>query len=196
MGLIDQHGMVAVFVLILLEYACFPLPSEVVLPFSGAVAAAKHTGFLPAFLLSVLAGAIGASICYAIGRFGGGTLLGWLGRKLPNMQEGLEASRQKHQNAMYVSVCVGRLVPICRTYISFAAGAAKQGYVSYILPTLLGISIWNLALVGIGYALGDHWNVVMNWYDRYKTIVLPVMIALFAFLIYRKVRKLFKKKAA
>lgn len=193
MSMIDQYGLLAVFTLILLEYACFPLPSEIVLPFSGAVAAARGTSFLQVFLLSVAAGTIGALFCYFVGYYGGGALIGLLKRRFPNIREGLEASQKKHENAMCFSVCVGRLVPICRTYISFVAGASRQGLLSYLLPTVLGVSIWNLALVGIGYALGDHWNQVLEWYQQYKAIVLPLLLLFFGGIIVLKVKKLFKK---
>lgn len=193
MAMIDQYGLIAVFVLILLEYACFPLPSEIVLPFSGAIASARGTGFLQVFLLSVAAGTIGALFCYFIGYYGGGALIGCLKRRFPNMKQGLEASQQKHENAMFFSVCIGRLIPICRTYISFVAGASRQRFWSYLLPTVLGVSIWNLALVGIGYALGEHWDQVLHWYQQYKMIVLPLMILFFGGMIFLKVRKLFLK---
>ena len=193
MSMIDQYGLAAVFVLILLEYACFPLPSEIVLPFSGAVAAARGTGFLQVFLLSVAAGTLGALFCYFIGYYGGSALLGLLTRRFPNMKEGLEASQKKHENAMCFSVCVGRLVPICRTYISFVAGASRQGFLSYLLPTVLGVSVWNLALVGVGYALGDHWDQVLEWYQQYQAVVLPLLFLFFGSMVAFKVRKLWKK---
>ena len=58
---------------------------------------------------------------------------------------------------------------------------------------VLGVSIWNLALVGIGYALGDHWNQVLEWYQQYKAIVLPLLLLFFGGIIVLKVKKLFKK---
>ena len=71
MNAIDSYGLIAVFVLILLEYACFPLPSEVVLPFSGAIASQSDWTFLAILGFSVLAGVLGALACYLIGYFGG-----------------------------------------------------------------------------------------------------------------------------
>ncbi|MFR2551655.1 MAG: DedA family protein [Clostridioides difficile] len=59
-----QYGLISVFVLIMIEYACFPLPSEVVLPLCGAIAARNHFGFLTILILSIIAGILGSIFCY------------------------------------------------------------------------------------------------------------------------------------
>ena len=79
-NLISEYGLVAIFIIILLEYACFPVSSEIVLPFSGAVASANHTNFLVILPLSIIAGLIGTGICFVIGWFGGGAILHMLTR--------------------------------------------------------------------------------------------------------------------
>jgi len=73
--IISRYGLIAVFIIIALEYACFPLPSEIVLPFAGAYAASQGIPFLVILLISALAGLLGSLICYLVGRIGGNALL-------------------------------------------------------------------------------------------------------------------------
>ena len=84
-NVIENYGLIAIFLVIALEYACFPVPSELVLPLSGAVAAQGKFNFLAVYLLSILAGLIGSYLCYAIGRYGGVRCCARLRRASPNL---------------------------------------------------------------------------------------------------------------
>ena len=74
-GLIYNYGLIAMFLIIMLEYACFPVSSEIVLPLSGAIASINNTHFLVILPLSIIAGLIGTGICYTVGWFGGGVII-------------------------------------------------------------------------------------------------------------------------
>ena len=82
--LIYEYGLVAMFIIIMLEYACFPVSSEIVLPLSGAVASINNTHFLVILPLSVIAGIIGTGACYTVGWYGGGAIINAIKRKYPN----------------------------------------------------------------------------------------------------------------
>ncbi len=194
MNAIESYGLVAVFMLILLEYACFPLPSEVVLPFSGAVA--SQSGWIfPAILgFSVLAGVLGALVCYLIGYFGGYPLVEKIKRRFPKAGKGLDASQKKYEQYASLSVCIGRLIPLCRTYISFIAGISRQSLWSYLGATAAGVTVWNAVLIGLGYLFAENWNIVTEYYDQYKLVLLPVCIALAGLLIVRRCWKRKKEK--
>lgn len=163
------------FLLVLVEYACFPISSEIVLPFSGAVASLQQIPFLVILPLSVLAGLIGTSICYAIGYFGGTAVLDKIKQRFPKSQKGIDGSYEKFQKNSIYSVCFGRLIPICRTYIAFIAGTTKQKYSVFVISSSLGISLWNFILIGFGYTLRENWEQVELYYSRYKHIFLIVI---------------------
>ena len=192
---IQTYGLLAVFVLILLEYACFPLPSEIVLPFSGALAVQNDWGFLTILLFSVVAGILGSFICYLIGYFGGCRMIDAVKRKFPKTKRGLDASQRKYEQYAAFSSGVGRLIPLCRTYISFIAGACRQNMFSYLLSTAIGVTIWNAILVGLGYFFVDNWNIVSEYYDQYKIIVLIVVCLAIGFIVFRFIRKHFIRTA-
>lgn len=192
-SLFDRYGMFAVILVIFLEYACFPISSELVLPFSGAVARAEHISFFLLLPLSVLAGLLGTGICYLMGRLGGEAVLDRLIRRFPKTEKAITASRAKFTKYGAGAVCIGRIIPLCRTYIAFVAGAVGQSPSVYFPYSLLGITVWNSVLLSLGYFLQDNWGAVSGYYDRYKQYLLPVLIGIVLIIVLHK--KLKKKKS-
>lgn len=182
---IYEYGLMAMFLLILLEYACFPVSSEIVLPFSGAVASLNGIAFPIILLTSIIAGMIGVSICYFLGRLGGTSILERIMKKFPKTQKGITSSMERFQHYGTIAVCVGRVIPICRTYISFVAGAAKQSYTTFIFASTIGIIVWNTFLIGLGYLCRENWDQIKVYYDEYKHFIL-IGFALFILVLFLK----------
>ncbi len=190
LSLFDRYGIFAMIVIIFLEYACFPISSELVLPFSGAVARAEGISFFLLLPLSVLAGLLGTGLCYLAGRIGGDAVLTKLTRRFPKTKKAIEASRKKFEKYGAGAVCIGRVIPLCRTYIAFVAGAVGQSPSVYFPYSFLGITLWNSALLSLGYFLQDNWGAVSGYYARYKNYLLPVLlIALLWFVLHKMFRK-------
>lgn len=187
-NLIYEYGLLAMFLIILIEYACFPISSEIVLPFSGAVASLQHINYFTILFISVLAGLLGTSFCYTIGRLGGGALLNKLITKFPKTEKSIHTSQMRFNQYGNLAVCFGRLIPICRTYIAFIAGAAGQSIFTYLVSSLIGITAWNAVLIGFGYLLRENWDIVGGYYTCYKDIILPFVVFL-GMLILVHVRK-------
>lgn len=193
--LVNEYGIAAMFFIILLEYACFPVSSEIVLPLSGAVASHQHTSFFLILPLSVLAGLLGTSLCYWVGRLGGSTCLDKIMKKFPKTEKGILASYHKFELHGPVIVCLGRLIPLCRTYIAFIAGATKLKPSVFYIASFLGITVWNFILIGLGYTLKENYSLVATYYNRYKHILLPIVIGFCFFLIIRAIYLKRKKQA-
>jgi len=173
---LTRYGLLAMFLIILLEYACFPVSSEIVLPFSGAVASAQSIPFYVILPVSIAAGLLGTSICYFAGRIGGPALLNRLCLRFPKMEKGLNASREKFEKYGAFAVCIGRLIPLCRTYIAFFAGAADQPPAIFYGASAIGITIWNTILIGLGFLLRENWHEAATAYTRYKDILIPILL--------------------
>lgn len=186
---ISNHGLLAMFIIIMLEYACFPVSSEIVLPFSGAVASGKQIPFIIIIFTSVIAGMIGTSFCYMVGRFGGNALLNKITKRFPKTEKGINSSYDKFNNYGCYAVCIGRMIPICRTYIAFIAGAAKQPIHTYFSYSFLGITIWNIILIGIGYYLQDNWELVLQYYHKFEAIIIPTILIIILLVIKSKLKK-------
>lgn len=190
----NEYGLIAVFIIILLEYACFPVSSEIVLPFSGAVASINHTNFLVILSLSVIAGLIGTGICYTIGWFGGGVLITAITNKFPKTRKGIDSAYLKFKEHGAAAVCIGRVIPLIRTYIALIAGSAKLNPITYFSASAIGIIIWNTLLIGLGYTLRENYRRVGEYYVRYKHNLIPVAIIFAVMLITRFIFTRLRKK--
>lgn len=185
---IEHYGMIAVFAAIMLEYACFPVPSEIVLPFAGAYASVCGEPFWKILAVSIAAGLCGCMICYLIGYYGGAPLLERVQRRHKKMAGGVKASRQWFEKYGGISVLIGRVLPLCRTYISFIAGLSRQNVLQFAGLSAIGIAVWNTVLVGLGFKLADHWDKIALYAKRYTYILLPAVILLL-FAVVCQIRK-------
>lgn len=181
---IQPYGMPAIILLITLEYACFPISSELVLPFAGAFCASKGIPLPLLLIYSCIAGLAGTSLTYAIGRFGGSPLLEKLMHRFPSTQKPIQSSYRTFGNHGNAAVCIARILPICRTYIAFVAGACKQPYFSYVLFSSIGISIWNTVLISIGYYFYNYREPFFIYFNKYKTLILVIGTILLLILLY------------
>ena len=187
--LMNSLGTWAVFILIVLEYACFPMPSEIVLPLAGYYASRGQMTFPGILMLSILAGLLGSSAMYAVGYSGGRALLNYVAAKFKWSRQSIQAAIAWFDRYGRGSLLAARVIPIARTYISLVAGAARMRFDRFIFLSLLGISIWNLVLVGLGYYLGSNWDRALIFYGRYRALLIPAAIFLALFLICRRFRK-------
>jgi membrane protein DedA with SNARE-associated domain len=185
-SLIKKYGLFGLCLMILLEYACFPISSEIVLPFCGAFAKNYEISFFYLIPGSVLAGLLGTSLCYAIGRIGGPRVLTFLKTSFPKTQKGITASEKKMEQYGAFAVCFGRLIPLCRTYIAFIAGSLKQPFRQYLTYSFLGITVWNSVLISLGYLLKSNWNEVQRYYGEYKQVLVATAVIIVFLLILRK----------
>ncbi|NLZ83910.1 MAG: DedA family protein [Clostridiales bacterium] len=194
--LIYEYGTLAMFIIIMLEYACFPVSSEIVLPFSGAVASINDTNFIFIIFLSIIAGLIGTGITYTIGWFGGAALLNKIKKRFPKSENGINSAFKRFNNHGAAAVCMGRVIPLIRTYIALVAGSAKLNPVTYFSYSALGITIWNTLLIGLGYTLRENYETVSQYYSRYKHNLIPVFLISIAGLIFNKIYTKRKKAKA
>jgi membrane protein DedA with SNARE-associated domain len=179
---IVRYGYLAIFLLMLLESACIPIPSEVTMLFGGALAS---TGFVAPgqeldLLWVVVAGTagnvVGSWLAYWAGAVGGRPLVDRFGRYLlirPHEVDRAHAWFERHGET---TVFVSRLLPVVRTFISVPAGVARMNVVKFTLYTVVGCLPWTFALAWIGYLLGDNWSAA-------EEVIRPVAWAIAAAII-------------
>ncbi len=185
--IIQKYGLVAIFLAVFLEYACFPVPSEIVLPLSGAVAAQGGFTFLSVYLICIAAGLGGSLLDYSLARWGGVRMMEKLERRFPKLAGGLEVTRQKFEKYAAFSVGICRVIPLCRTYISFIAGLAKQDLGTFLGASTIGIAIWNALLVWAGYLLSENWQAVGEYYGKYKYAMLAIIVlGIFTYILLKR----------
>ena len=184
-SLLNTYGIYIIFILITLEYACFPIPSEVVLPLAGAIGYLNNINPLIMILLATVCGYIGAIFCYYLGYFGKTKIINKLNK---NNEREANESKSFYKKYANFAICGGRIVPICRTYISFVAGANKHNFISYSIFTLIGIIIWNATLITLGYFFYDNIEIIQPFYNTYKYIILSLIGIIISFIIIKKIK--------
>ena len=163
---ITQYGYLAVFLLMLAESACIPIPSEVIMLFGGALAAGAYPGAHPTLAGIVLAGVLGnvagSYIAWGVGRYAGQPAVRRWGRRFGVRGHDIDRATAWFDRHGPSAVLFGRLVPVVRTFISLPAGIANMPAGRFGLFTTLGCIPWTAALGIAGYALGANWQHVAN----------------------------------
>lgn len=183
---IENYGVIAILIMIFLEYACFPVPSEVLLPIAGALSI--NSNFFFVWVLSIVAGIFGSLICYSFGILGRNYI-----EKSKKIKTKLTYALDTYEKYENISVMIGRVVPLCRTYISIVAGLSKQKFINFLVFSIVGIAIWNFILMILGYVFYDNIEKVFHIYHQYKVFVLIIAIAIIVLMVIRFLRNKFSK---
>jgi membrane protein DedA with SNARE-associated domain len=157
-GLSTGGKYAVMFVLMAIQSACIPIPSEVIMPFAGAALAHGQMQLIVLATLASLASNLGSIPAYWVGAKGGRPMVERYGSWLLLGRRDLD--RVDHFFAHYgsITVLVGRMLPIIRTFIAFPAGVAKMNQVRFHIYTFVGSWPWCYALAYAGMKLGDKWN--------------------------------------
>ena len=194
--IIADYGMSAMFLLIFLEYACFPVSSEIILPLAGMIGAGQGMPYAVLILISSGAGLAGTTLTYGIGRLGGSPLLEKCMNHFPSLEHPILASYRIFGNHGKSAVFLSRIIPLCRTYIGFVAGAMKQSPVSYLFCSGLGILLWNALLTGLGYYCYQYRGIFFRYFDRYKQWILILGSLILLLFVLRKLAVIHKKSGS
>src|SRR5829696_4908453 len=184
---IDAVGAFGVFVLMTLESACIPVPSEAIMLFAGFNVSQGEMTLLEIVVAGVAGNVVGSWIAYAVGYYGRLELLD-KNRFIHINRRHLEWADRWFERHGDVTVFVCRILPIVRTFISLPAGVAKMPFWRFTVLTLLGCIPWVLMLGVIGREVGDNWE---EWRDHLHYLdyaVLVAVLGLGAYLIFRRWR--------
>ncbi|WP_372997463.1 DedA family protein [Lutispora sp.] len=184
----SEIGYIGVITIVGLEYACFPLPSEIVLPFVGFLAASGAVSYIGVLIASTIAGILGSLVCYYIGYFGGKPILDRIGDKVPSSRKSIFAAKNTFDKYDKISVMIARVLPLARTYISIPAGIARMNVFKFILFSSIGIIIWNTVLISLGYYLGSNWMMVEQLMKKY-TLFIGILVLVLTVIYLIKKRK-------
>ena len=191
---ITRHGYAAVFVLMVLESACVPVPSEVVMPFGGALAGGllahgrPHVGLVGVAIAGALGNLVGSLVAYVVGRIGGRPLVERFGHLLLIGREHLERAEAFFARQGDVAVLVGRVLPVVRTFVSLPAGIADMPVLRFSLFTLVGSLPWTFALAGAGYALAAKWTAISSIVGSVSIVLAVVAVVVMGRWLLRRRR--------
>jgi membrane protein DedA with SNARE-associated domain len=195
---IATYGYLAIFLLMLAESACIPVPSELIMTFGGALAAGAVPGThlnLAGVILAGTAGNVaGSYIAWAVGRYGGQPALNRLiqgrwGQRLRLREHDLDRAVAWFGRHGGKAVLIGRVLPVVRTFISLPAGIAHMPALRFGIYTTLGCIPWTTALAVAGYAVGANWESVVNAFHGPSYIIAGIVLAAIVVAVWRYLRR-------
>jgi membrane protein DedA with SNARE-associated domain len=173
---ISSAGLAAVFVLMTLESACLPVPSEAIMLFAGFAVSKGELTLIGIVIAGVLGNLVGSWIGYAIGYYGRTDLLERY-RFFHVSQERLQQAEGWFKRYGDATVFFSRMLPIVRTFVSVPAGIARMPLVRFSVLTTLGSIPWVLALALIGQSVGDNWESVRHNLGYLDYVVAAAIVA-------------------
>ncbi len=189
-----QHGYLAVFVLMALESACIPIPSEVTMLFAGFLASPEHPtnavqlSFVAVALVGVAANLVGSWIAYGVGRAVGRGPFDRYGRFVGIRSHDIDKAERWWAKHGPATVFFSRMIPVVRTFISLPAGIERMPFGRFTFYTVAGCIAWVFALTGLGYALGQNWDTLIHSFRVASLLILALLVVAFVVYVIRRRR--------
>jgi membrane protein DedA with SNARE-associated domain len=174
---ISRSGYWGIVLLMGIESACIPLPSEVIMPFSGYLVSVRRFRLGWVALAGALGCNLGSLVAYYVGSLGGRPLVEKYGRYVLLTHHDLEMADRFFARYGDWAVFLARLLPVIRTFIAFPAGVARMNFLRFNIYTFLGSLPWCWALAYAGLKLGQRWTTLREYFHRFDTI-LGILIVL------------------
>jgi len=178
---ISSLGYSGIVLLMAIESACIPLPSEVIMPFSGYLVYANR--FSSLWLIATM-GALGCNLgsvlAYEVGAYGGRPLIEKYGKYILLNRHDLELADRFFQRYGSITVFIGRLLPVIRTFIALPAGIARMPRGRFHFYTFVGSWPWCWMLAYVGYKLGERWDSdprLKLWFHRLDAVIVVLLLA-------------------
>lgn len=196
--IIIKFGYIGIFLLIAIENIFPPIPSEVILTFSGFISTSTNLNLFIVILVSTLGSIFGAIILYYIGYFLDKNKIIYIVRS--KIGKFLRLKEEKILNSIDIfnesgakSIFICRFIPILRSLISIPAGIARYNFPIFLILTSIGSFFWNTIFVLLGNMLGESWGIVIHFFKSYyKPIILGIVII---FIIFKKIKKIAKQQS-
>jgi len=190
---ISALGYFGIILLMAIESACIPLPSEIIMPFAGYLVS---TGQMNLWLVGI-AGAVGcvlgSMVAYWAGMYGGRPLIEKYGRYVLLSRHDLDIADRLFAKYGEAIVFTARLLPAIRTFIAFPAGVARMNIPRFIFYTFAGSLPWCLGLAYVGQLLGEQWNkdeTLKTWFHRFDFLIGFAIVIAAAWWILRHIKHL------
>lgn len=187
-NVISAFGYGGVFLAMAIESACIPLPSEIILPFTGYMVFLGHFNLWHATIAATLGNLFGALVAYYIGVWGGRPFLKRYGHYFFIKERELAWTERLFATRGEITVFVGRILPVIRTFISLPAGIARMNPFKMAIYTVLGALPWCLMLIIIGKKLGENWNTLKPLFHRFDIIIGVLIVGSLIYWLWQRHR--------
>jgi len=185
--------------LMAIESACIPLPSEIIMPFAGYLVYRGQFTLQGAAIAGAIGCVVGSIPAYYLGMYGGRPVIERWGRYVLLSHKELDVADRLFQRHGHWVVLGARLLPVVRTFIAFPAGVARMPMGKFIAYTLVGSYPWCLGLAWVGAKLGEKWNTdprLKTAFHRFDALVGVAILLAVAGFVWHKVREARRERAA
>lgn len=173
---IDATGYTGIVILMAIESACIPLPSELIMPFAGYLVTEGRFNLYWAATAGAFGCNVGSVIAYEIGFYGGRPLAEKYGRYILLKKHDLDMADKLFNKYGEATIFIARLLPIIRTFIALPAGIARMPRVKFHIYTFLGSWPWCFGLAYLGMRMGEHWMDLKPYFMRFKIPIALVLL--------------------
>ena len=171
---ISKMGYLGVVLLMAIESACIPLPSEIIMPFSGYLVSRGEMNLWGVGVAGAVGCVLGSLVAYWVGMYGGRPFIEKYGKYILLSRHDLDIADRWFAKHGEVIVFVSRLLPAIRTFIAFPAGVARMNLTRFVIYTFAGSLPWCLALAYVGQKLGEQWDkddTLKTWFHRFDFLI-------------------------
>ncbi len=187
---IGSIGHAGIFLLMLVESAGIPMPSEVIMPFSGFLVADGRMNFWVVTIIGAFGNLAGSLLAYWIGYKGGRPLIEKYGRYILISKHDLDLADRWFKSYGNAAAFFGRMLPIVRTYISFPAGIAEMDIKKFSIYTFLGALPWCAVLTYAGVKMGNNWELIREKLHNFDLLVTALIIIFIVLYVWRHLKHL------
>ncbi len=187
--IIDSTGYAGIFVLMALESANIPVPSEIIMPFSGYLVFQGKFNLLWVALWGAFGNLAGSVISYYLGFFGGRVFLEKYGKFLFITKHDLDLADKWFQKYGTITIFASRVLPVVRTFISFPAGIARMNIWKFSVYTFGGSFIWSYFLAYVGVITGENWTILEGYFRKFDWAIVLLGILFIIWWIGRHLSK-------
>lgn len=181
-------GYGGVFLLMAIQSANIPIPSEVIMPFSGFLVSQGQMNLWWVTLAGAFGSLLGSIFSYWLGLIGGRPLIEKYGKYILVSHHDLDLADSWFTKRGEWTVFFGRILPIVRTFISFPAGIAQMNFGRFLIYSFLGSIPWTLALAYLGLKLGQNWDAIKIYTHKFDYLILGLIIAFIVWWVWRHIR--------
>lgn len=186
---ISNTGYLGIFALMIAESALIPIPSEIIMPFSGYLVSTGKFNPILVIIAGSIGNLVGSLIAYVIGIKLGREIILKYGKYILIKKSHLDWTESFFKKYGDRSTFVSRLLPAIRTYISLPAGVAKMNLKKFVLYTFAGSIIWSTMLTYVGVILGEEWTKIRQYSDYIDGLVIIAIIIIVIIIIKKKIGK-------
>jgi membrane protein DedA with SNARE-associated domain len=190
---IEAGGYAGIVALMGIESACIPLPSEIIMPFAGYLVWKGTFTLLGVATAGAIGCNVGSLVAYWIGAIGGRPLVERYGRWVLMSRHDLDRMTRFFEKHGAITVLIGRLLPVVRTFIAFPAGIARMGQLRFHIYTFVGSWPWCLGLAYAGMKLGEKWDdpnsSFHQQFHRFHNAIIVLLLVAIVWFVWTHMRR-------